>query len=87
MTIFVTNNGTEPATGWSVVLDMNQSSLGNYWNSDFSSTTGIVTATPSYSWDPAAVIAPGETSSAMGFCANRFNPSSGSLASVVSVQP
>lgn len=81
-TLRVTNNGTTPTTGWTVVLDTNQASRYTSWNGNFSGNSGVINVTPSFFWNQA--IAPGATDTSVGFCANRNVPGSGTLPFVIS---
>lgn len=77
----VTNNAPLATSDFSVSFDTNASTLYTSWNAAFSGASGVVSVTP-LSWN--RVIAPGATSSSIGFCANRSTPGSGVLPDVVS---
>jgi hypothetical protein len=68
-TLNVTNDTSETAVNFSVVLNMNGTSIYTSWNGNFSGSTGSVTVTPAFDWN--RVLEPGETDSSIGFCANR----------------
>jgi hypothetical protein len=82
VTLFVTNNSTLPTTNWSVSLNTNASSIYTSWNGTFSGSSGVISVTPSFSWNK--VIPPGGTDNSVGFCANRTVSGSGTLPNVFS---
>lgn len=77
----LTNVGGAPTMGWSVVLDPKGASF-SPWNVNFSLAGSFYTFTP-LGWN--AQIAPGQTDTSVGFCANR--PSGNALPTIVSVSP
>jgi hypothetical protein len=64
--VTVTNSGSAPATGWNVVINLNQATLSSSWSASFASSNGVLTVTP-LSWN-ATIAANG--SIGFGFCAN-----------------
>lgn len=67
--IYVTNTGTGPTMTWQATVNTQQSTIYDTWNGSFMGTTGSVNISPTW-WN--SVIAPGQTISSVGFCANRF---------------
>jgi len=64
--VTVSNSGTSPTTTWTVVINLNQSTLANLWGANETTSGSSMTTTPlSYN----AVIAPG-SSVTFGFCGN-----------------
>lgn len=84
-TLSVTNNGTDPTTTWTVTIDTNASTIFTDWNGVFSGASGEVTIMPGFSFNE--VIAPGDTNTTIGFCANRDVGGSGTLPVVLSAVP
>jgi cellulase/cellobiase CelA1 len=68
-TLNVTNESTAIATSFTVTLDTNQSTIYSFWNGNFSGSSGEIEVTPCCPWNSS--LAPGETDSSLGFCANR----------------
>ncbi|HXU64948.1 MAG TPA: cellulose binding domain-containing protein [Polyangia bacterium] len=64
--VTVGNSGASSTTGWTVVINMNQSALANIWGANQTTAGSSMTTTP-LSYD--AVIAPG-ASVTFGFCGN-----------------
>jgi hypothetical protein len=77
----ITNNGTAATSTWTAIVNTNQSSIYVSWNATFSALSGPVTIRP-LNWN--SVIAPGQTITSVGFCANR-NPGTNNLPTVVSI--
>lgn len=65
----VTNTGTASTMTWQALIDTRQSQIYTSWNGNFMGATGIVQVSP-VSWN--RIIAPGQTISSVGFCANRI---------------
>ncbi len=64
--VTVSNAGTAPTTGWTVVINLNQSVLSSLWSANQTTAGSTLTATPlAYN----AAIGPGASVS-FGFCAN-----------------
>jgi cellulase/cellobiase CelA1 len=76
-TIRVMNGAATPTTGWTVGLNLNQSSIYTSWNGLFSGSSGGISIAPGFAWN--CVIAAGATNDSVGFCANRNVPGSGTL--------
>jgi hypothetical protein len=83
--IRITNEGSTPITGWSVTVNTISSTIYDDWNGVFSGNSGTVTATPEFEWNQ--TLDPGEVSTAIGFCANRWTPFSGVLPSIAGTSP
>jgi len=66
----ITNEGDEPTSSWTIVMDMNGTAIQHLWNANRTGNTGEITLTP-LSWN--AVIQPGTTNYSIGFCATRPN--------------
>lgn len=81
-TLSVTNPTALSVNNWSVLIDTNQSVTYTTWNGTFSATSGTVTISPAFDWNRA--LAPNETDSSIGFCANRHVAGSGALPFVLS---
>jgi hypothetical protein len=78
----ITNNGTLPTTGWTVVVDSFTGNVNQYWNTPAISGTGVHTVTwTDPNWN--RIIAPGTTYSQTGFCALRA-PGTSTMPAVVS---
>lgn len=63
--VSVTNRTSTPATSWTVVLDLNESTVNSLWNAESSQSGSILTVRPRL--DNAKIPAGGSTS--FGFCA------------------
>jgi hypothetical protein len=78
----VINPSSAGFSSWSVLIDTNQAVPYTTWNGLFSSSSGIVSVAPAFTWN--LQLAPNETDSSIGFCANRDVPGSGTLPVVLS---
>jgi Ca2+-binding RTX toxin-like protein len=70
----VTNAASTATTGFNVSLDTNGATIFTSWNGTFSGGSGAISVAPCCSSN--SVIAPGETETSIGFCANRSVPGS-----------
>lgn len=66
--LMITNAADLRTSSWTIVLDMNGTSIDHLWNANRSGNTGDVVLTP-LSWN--ARIRPGETNTSIGLCASR----------------
>jgi endo-1,4-beta-xylanase len=73
--VTVTNSGSVSATGWNVVINLNQATVTSSWSATFASSSGMLTVTPN-SWNGAI---PANGSVTFGICAN----ASGTLRPVI----
>jgi hypothetical protein len=78
----VLNPSAASISGWSAVINTNQSTIYTSWNGNFSASSGSVSIVPNQSTNLA--IPAHATDSSIGFCANRNNANSGLLPFVVS---
>lgn len=65
----LTNTGTKPTVDWSAEFNLRGTTIYNIWNLNATGATGTVEVKPTADWN--RVIAPGASSFALGFCANR----------------
>ena len=80
--LVATNLATSNLTTWNVTANIPGASTYTTWNATFSGSTGTVTIQPSAPDNQ--TLDAGETDRSIGFCANRANPASGLLPTIVS---
>ncbi len=79
----ISNPNGVTADTWEVVLQTGQSTITQSWYGAYSPSSGQVTIVPNSTWFDQS-IAPGESDTSVGFCANRQVPFSGVLPQIVS---
>jgi microsomal dipeptidase-like Zn-dependent dipeptidase len=67
----VTNTQAQSTSTWTATFSLNGATMANFWNLEVAVSGGVATLTPAEEW--AAVIAAGNSSYSLGFCANRPN--------------
>jgi cellulase/cellobiase CelA1 len=70
--IEITNNGDEAASTWETFIELNDSSIYDTWNADYTFVSGGVYQVTPLSWN--GNVDPGETIDSPGFCANKTGP-------------
>ena len=77
----VTNTGNTTANTWSVVVNFGATTVTQMWNGNRTASTGRATVSSVAAWQ---ALAPGQSTSQTGWCANRNVPNSGVLGQIVS---
>jgi hypothetical protein len=77
----ITNNGDTTATAWQVTVNIGASTITQLWNGNRTADSGTITISSNADWE---TVAPGQTYTQTGFCANRNVPNNGAIGTVLS---